>query len=277
MKCVVDRNYLQSPDLEVFLRDDAAHRVVLIDFAGIEGYSGNPLKNAPRSLEILKRFPDQVMVSKSTRDVIQLGNILPHMRFNMVDWGQTRHFPSFCHAVSQAADGNSRVAEELRELASHAQAHLDFMRDQMPGIVDYIEHFKGIAGIDVMKARRHGAPMPGDAGLRLLDAMHDLALRLFENNQAVPSVPDTVADARHYFLFRYAVATTLLILRWATDGGAVQAKPEVLRNDVVDLSYVTHATYWDGLLTKDAKMQDIYDETMVLIENVFSPQSSMPV
>jgi len=50
-----------------------------------------------------------------------------------------------------------------------------------------------------------------------------------------------------------------------TNGGVGGVKPERLRNDVVDLSYVTYATFFDGLLSKDAKALDVYRDTKELL------------
>ena len=39
---------------------------------------------------------------------------------------------------------------------------------------------------------------------------------------------------------------------------------------LVDMGYIAYATFFDGLLTKDKKMQEIYEETCFFLENVFS-------
>ena len=44
----------------------------------------------------------------------------------------------------------------------------------------------------------------------------------------------------------------------------------MLGNDVVDMNYVAIATYFDGILTKDAKLASIYAETRWYTENVFA-------
>jgi hypothetical protein len=52
-------------------------------------------------------------------------------------------------------------------------------------------------------------------------------------------------------------------------GGAHQAKPERIRNDLVDVTFAVFATYFDGLLTGDKKIDEIYHETDWVLTHVF--------
>jgi hypothetical protein len=61
------------------------------------------------------------------------------------------------------------------------------------------------------------------------------------------------------FLYRYALCSCLLSLRWASHGGAETATSGKLRNDLVDLNFASFATFFDGLLSDDVKAIDIYE------------------
>ena len=45
---------------------------------------------------------------------------------------------------------------------------------------------------------------------------------------------------------------------WVAVGGAKNVKVERLRNDIVDVSFAGHATYFDGLLSADVKATELY-------------------
>ena len=49
-------------------------------------------------------------------------------------------------------------------------------------------------------------------------------------------------------------------------GGFGKSNPAKLRNDVVDLSFSSYATYFDGLLTGDRILVSVYDFTAVLLD-----------
>ena len=44
-----------------------------------------------------------------------------------------------------------------------------------------------------------------------------------------------------------------------------------MRNDLVDINFVAYATYFDGILSADKKLGEIYDEASWLLFNVFIP------
>jgi hypothetical protein len=63
------------------------------------------------------------------------------------------------------------------------------------------------------------------------------------------------------FLFRFAIAGYVVALRCIKEGGAKGASPENIRNQMVDAMFATYATYFDGILTKDRRCQEIYETT----------------
>jgi hypothetical protein len=73
-------------------------------------------------------------------------------------------------------------------------------------------------------------------------------------------------DLYNTYIFRYSTAVFVFVIKWITNGGIGGVKPDRLRNDIVDLTYITYATYFDGLLTKDAKAAGIYRDTKELLK-----------
>jgi hypothetical protein len=69
---------------------------------------------------------------------------------------------------------------------------------------------------------------------------------------------------------RFAIAMRLFALWWAVNGtgGLRDIKPERLRNDLVNLMYVSCATFWDGFLSSERKMLDIYEEVVFIADDV---------
>jgi hypothetical protein len=66
MRKIVDRNYLQSPELRDYLSGKRKNRVVLTDCAAMEAVKGNALQNIVSATEMIREFPRQVVVLKST-------------------------------------------------------------------------------------------------------------------------------------------------------------------------------------------------------------------
>jgi hypothetical protein len=104
---------------------------------------------------------------------------------------------------------------------------------------------------------------------KMVQSVLVLAEEYFKAHRSVTEWPK-VPEVRDTFIFRYALCGYLSILRRIRDGGARKAKPKVLRNDVVDLSFVAFATYFDGLLTADKRAAEIYADAEYILREVFA-------
>ena len=73
--------------------------------------------------------------------------------------------------------------------------------------------------------------------------------------------PNTLGDAIDSIVFRFALTSYLWALYRASNGAGGNMKAEKVRNDVVDLSYVAYATYFDGLLTRETMVNKLFAAT----------------
>src|SRR5436309_1948054 len=103
---VVDKGFCRRPELDAFLSSDPLNRVVLTEYLAAESFAGTSLMNLTRSTERLAKFAGQVFILKSGRELAALGSIDPSLRFDMIDWPQTRRFARFCEQV-QTVDASS--------------------------------------------------------------------------------------------------------------------------------------------------------------------------
>jgi hypothetical protein len=94
-----------------------------------------------------------------------------------------------------------------------------------------------------------------------------MARALFDRHPTATKLP-APHELPNTFLFRTALCVYLLLKRWMSVGGAHQARLEKLRNDTVDISFAVYATYFDGFLTEDRKISDIYQEAKWLLTRI---------
>ena len=267
---VVDKNFVRRPErLEAFLSSDPENRAVLTDFLATESFAGKSLMNLVRSTASLAKFPHQVLVLKTSRELAELGPIDPNLRFEMIDWPRTRRFAEFCTQVQTIETSSHKPKNYFTERADVAQRHLDSLLAISPRLIHLIRVLKDHTGAELLKARRTGAPMPGAEGARLLRSIEYLARRFFRDDKLVLPIPEEPGLASRCYVFRLAIAMRLLALWWADHGGIENAKEETIRNDLVDITYAAAATYWDGFETLDRKAADIYSETAYLANGFF--------
>lgn len=274
---VVDKNYLERPELEAFLRVDDRNRVLLHDFSAIESLAGrNPIKNLSRTLSVVSKFPTQVFILKNSRKLLALGQIHPELRFEMVDWPQTKGFPTYCEDVRKAELGDKARVDRIMANSQAANSHLVKMLTIVPMMIELVGRLASQTDPEVLSARRKpdAVAMPGEGGMRLLHEIFDIASAIAERGNA-PRIPDDTKEAARHYVFRFAIALRLFALRWAQGGSDIrEARQDKLRNDFVDLMYVTCATYWDDFLTAESKMADIYGETSFLANQLLAKSNA---
>jgi hypothetical protein len=72
------------------------------------------------------------------------------------------------------------------------------------------------------------------------------------------------------FIFRFAICAHILTLKRIADGGAPGGNPANFRNDSIDASFAAFATYFDGLLSDDAKPMDAHRIARFLVKYFFT-------
>jgi len=139
MRKVVDANFLRHPGLADYLGGHRTNQVVFTDYACMECYKGNAVENIQHSLDIVSRYPEQIIVLKGTRDVIRLQAERRAIPADLVDSQQTAEFHDFCRDVRSALDGDMALRSQLLRLGEMANAHFDRMRLDAPGVAEAIQ------------------------------------------------------------------------------------------------------------------------------------------
>ncbi len=91
---------------------------------------------------------------------------------------------------------------------------------------------------------------------------------MFKDHPRVFKRPNS-RELPNTFIFRVALCMHLLAHRWISVGGAEKVKPAKIRNDLVDLSFAAYATYFDGILSDDEKVNAIYSDAVWMLKHVF--------
>lgn len=264
MKKIIDANFFRDPELETYLSSDKENIVVFNDFACMESYKGDAIKNVSKSIEIVSKFPNQVIVLKGTRDVVNL--ILSPSGFHLLeDPKQTRGFKRFCQDVQRAVCGDKMRAEIILRKGQLASKRLDAMIEESTKIAKAIKMLEKSFQPSHLKVLRKRDKLPSKVIDKIFHDIISFAVILFKIHPDISELP-SAPQIRNTYLFREAISSYLLALWWIAEGGPRNVSAEKLRNDVVDMSYVTYATFFDGLLTKDNKMQQIYKDACFWIE-----------
>lgn len=266
---VVDSNCLQSDTLKAYLSSSANNYAVLTDYAAMEAYKDDTLKSIYRSMEILAAYRKQVIVLKGTKDACGLSGRAAASCDSLIDETQTREFSEYCQHLLAAKRGDLALQQQLLEHGREATAHIDRMLADMSTFSSGIDQMEKTYSAAELKILRRREEHPPEMRERLVQNVLRLAGQFFKDHPSVIEVPTRI-EMRNTFLFRYALCGYVSILKRIADGGAGNAKPEKLRNDVIDINFAAFATCFDGLLTADKRAGEIYAEATSLLREVFA-------
>jgi hypothetical protein len=267
MRLVIDSNKLQSEELQTFLSKSKENFAVLTDFAAMEAYKGNT-PTIFESMAILSDFPDQVLVLKNTCAVLNLRGRCSGLQRRLIDQSQTSDFANYAKNLRHAREGNLQYQHQLKNLGYDATTHLDKMlgnaATMATAIIDIGKLYSKEERRTVRLKEHHSSEFIDKSVKKVLE----MAGIGFQNQPNVNFVP-SYAELPNTFIFRLALSHYLLALDWIAFGGVKDVKPAILRNDFVDANFVAYATFFDGLMSSDAKALRIHNETRLWLSELF--------
>lgn len=257
---VLDSNFRNDPSLREWLSTPNNY-VAITDFASIEAYKGDEVRSIRWSLEILSKFPSKVIVLKPTGEICKLNGISRGLRRRLIDAPTTRRFNEYASAVMQMGDDAS-VVEQILERQRAANAEIDRISERLFLVKDataiFMKKFDKVER-EMLKAK---GVMTKDLQKKVVSYIRALSTTLTKMSQ--PGIKYYYGEPHNYFTFRFAISQFMLMCDIISNGGN-QPKEEVAINNMIDMTYCAYATYFDGLLTRDKKLIDIYKRTSDLL------------
>ena len=264
MRKVVDSNHLQSDRLHKYLSKTTKNCVVLTDYAAMEAYKGDTLASIYRSMEILSRYPKQVIVLKGTQTVCGLRGRRAGLQRRLIDGRQTQGFGKYCRDLLAAERGDVSRQKAILDHGHAATAHMERI---LADVADLPDALRGVADIFTdaeIRILRKGSDLTDEIVDKFVQNVLHLAAVLFSDHPGVTNLPDAT-ELPNTFIFRCALCVQLLVFNWTSVGGPHGVKPKKMRNDIVDINFAAYASFFDGLLTEDKKLKNIYHEASHLL------------
>lgn len=258
---VIDTNSLKSDELKEYL-SDPANVAVLPDFAVLETLKIGDAKGISDQLATCAERPKQIKALKPTYSLAGFRSRRRGrgLQRRLVDKKQTEFFKTFCDNVEGAKNGDQLLQKQLKSRCEAAAFDLEkIVKNQETFTANLAEHAKNYTEAE-LKILRKGEPITPELFSKIIDHIFSLLLWLLATHPYFKKLPDfkTLPNA---FLFRFAVAGYVVALRCLKEGGAKGASSENIGSQMVDAMFATYATYFDGILTKDRRCQEICNTT----------------
>ena len=259
MLVVVDSNKLQSEELEIFLKKSPSNKAVLTDFVAIEAYKGNTLVGIYKALEVVARFPKQVVILKNSVQALRQSGRVKSLQRRLIDHNQTVGFSKYLRALEYARNGDMMIQKEIFEKSRDATEHLSVMLEEAEEMKETIMALGNEYTKEERKIIRERGTYTEDMRTRLISTILEVSSFIFAKQYNMRKRP-AASEVRNTFAFRYSLACYLLVIRRNAEGGITNSLPKTLRNDFVDMGIVAYATFFDGLLSADARLVETFND-----------------
>jgi hypothetical protein len=274
MKLIVDSGALSKSKHHETLRSHLAKSVqngiVLTDFALGEVCNGANIGGLKWSFKVLAEFPAQVEVLKPTPLICRLqpGRETLHERFT--DDLESNKFRAFLHNLFTNAEG---IEGTIAKKAEQAHQQFSLLADAGEGIRNDIQGQLAELPKEGLKKLRGENRVTAEMANALVRSVVYNTKNLMREYSGF-SEEINPRDAVYSFPLRFVLANYVLGLHWGIKGGVGGVAPVKLRNDVTDMTYVAYATLYDGLVTNDGKMAELYQRARSLLPKLFKVEPS---
>ena len=222
MRVVIDSNCLQSEELDDFLRMSSNNKAVLIDYAFIEAYKDETLVSIPRSMAVLRKYPNQVIVLHGTGKISRLSPSAKSIADRMIWKKYTKYFVSYCDALTALEKGDSLVIAQALTLGTKAQQIIDEMLNDSVEVTQLFAQFAKFFDNSQLKTIRKRLLVDDNFAALLMEILgatafawtegHPHKVQHLKSNQ----LPNHLSTVRQFVLFCICLIGYGVASRWAS-------------------------------------------------------------
>lgn len=266
---VLDQNYLRSDELRALVVDEPDAKFVLPDIALLEMCKGDKWKETmQRSLETLARAPGRVMQSMSVGEALnfELANV-KSIEGRLLPKGLTQFVRSIMRDVAandQFGPGVTLISKSIQKAQEEIRnEELDHGRNQLSlrtrtGII------KSALGNERLRELKNGT-VPDDVRLAVINSVSNDLVQTFLANEGhspnrIKSFLKTKPLVQRFYLLSVRHA-----FEWARNGGLESYPAEKVTNDIIDQEYVAIASFFDGIKTRETRVNEADQELRKLL------------
>lgn len=250
---VIDSNMLQSDELRQYLRSSASNLAVLTDFAWYEIYKQESLDGIRHGLSVVDDHPDQTILFKSSNHIARLDpKVAEDLDCLILDGplGDIRHFVSLVRSDDALESDARATLEALWGWARTMKPSL------IEGALDFVESFPEMQAQMFDRGEIRIIRSRGKYSDQMIFTIFGAAIQIWEILAEVYGLPIkglSEVEISQTNLFRFGLGLIMYLLWWIQGGSQATIRIDRASNDFIDLSFAAHATYFDGLLTRDNK------------------------
>jgi hypothetical protein len=221
-------------------------------------------------MSILMQYPRQVIVLKGTKTVCGLSGKVAGLSRRMIDQSTTREFERFCSYIGLAQQGDQWQIEQLEERGREAEKQIYAVQKGGQGITEYFQIFESQFSKQEIRDIRQGEPYQRSTIKKFVALVALFAGESYEIHPSTSKWPKP-HEWPHTFIYRNSIVKYVYFFRWIQNGSPSTINEVKVRNDLIDMNFATYATFFDGLMTKDKKLEELYMKSDDVLRNFLIP------
>lgn len=256
-RAVIDSNMIQAPSLETFLTSDPRNRAIVPVEIWFELYKQGSTNALQRGLEIMSRHSDQILVLRSTGEIMRFTPPFTDMAGRMILPGGGEEVRKMGEELSSDVLIDPAFAEKI---SAGWRAATEQNLGMLEGAVDVVAALPMMQD-DMFSAHEIGVIRRNERFTHsMFETIFGAAEQINEGLSELMELP-VHADHRiraHSLQLRMALGIVIHHLWWIRNGSQSKKKLEATRNDVIDLLLAAQATFFDDFMTQDKKADWVY-------------------
>lgn len=259
MKYVVDSNYLSNQKLVEFLKKSTSNFAVIPEFVAMEMYKGGSFERIDNALRVLSKFPNQVLIMKGGRKLLGLRGKSKGLQRRIIDEAQTKGFSDYIKKFELAVAGHQGYQKAILEHSKFADTHFEQMLSDTEEIKDAVHLIsERFSKADRARIRNNNLADP-DLNEKIIRVSFEITAEVLKNPELNIRIP-TYEELPNTYYYRVILASFLLGLVRESESGVKAVGTKKYRNDMVDMTIISAATYFDGLMTDDERMKSMFEK-----------------
>lgn len=268
MKLVIDSNQLNSPKLIEFLEKSPNNFAILCEFVSMEIYKGNSFHKITKSMEVLSKYPNQVIILKGARKSSVLRGKSKGIQRRLIDDSQTNGFKDYLKDLAIASSGNIRYQKAVMDISKYANQHFDQMLTDVEVIKDsIITYSKQLSKMEKAEIRNNDFYSNEIINKIVLATLEISKEFIVNSNLGIPNA--SFSELPYTYFYRVILASFLMGIVRAAEGEIKSVQSGKFRNDMVDMSIATSATYFDGIMSEDKRLNEMYRKVCYFLNIAF--------
>ncbi|MBA4109206.1 MAG: hypothetical protein C0487_06395 [Leptothrix sp. (in: Bacteria)] len=270
---VLDISCAKDPRLNDWLKQSKQHLVVLTEYFAVEALNARDQDGVAANFQIVRNYPDQVLVSKPMNPLCQLAPKQLRKPKNLIDNPSTKDFARLGRQIGRMHT-DPRVQLGILERMHAARLFLENLSPAGDAVKDVLSGWlQTFSENDVKILRRENEWTP--------DFRHTFLKNIIEQSdimlqRAHPGAcPDTLQDLLLSMNFAFPLCFSIRAVHRSAKGNPKDIGSRSHRSDLIDSTYCAIALYFDGLITQDMGAQQTYDQARKMLSQLLKDAPRM--